>query len=137
MIAADISFCLSLIGKPWVSGACGPEAFDCWGLVRYIFSKQRGIALPEYPGVSESGRLAMVKNAQAEVAAHWSPVPSPSHLDVVGMSEGSKVHHCGLWLAEGSGGILHSFQGGGVVFQSMASVRQSGLQNFTFYQFRP
>lgn len=137
MKSADISFCLGLIGKPWVSGASGPEAFDCWGLLRHVYAARRGWELPQYPGVSESGRLSMVRNAEAEALARWQPVTGPAHFALVAMSESKRIHHVGLWLDEGGGGILHSSQGRGVLFQSPASVRQSGLQNFTFYQYRP
>lgn len=38
---------LALLGKPWRAGANGPDAFDCWGLVRYVFAEQKGIHFPE------------------------------------------------------------------------------------------
>ena len=28
-----------LIGLPWVAGARGPEAYDCWGLVRLVHQR--------------------------------------------------------------------------------------------------
>jgi cell wall-associated NlpC family hydrolase len=135
-LSEDIEFASRLIGRRWVSGACGPEDFDCWGIVKYIYEKRRGVILPEYPGVTESGRLSMIRNAQHEVDTNWLPLDEPEHFAFVGMSEGSRIHHVGLWLASGAGGVLHSRQGSGVQFQSMLSVRQSGIQNFTFYRLK-
>jgi hypothetical protein len=132
----DISFCLSVIGKPWVSGACGPDAFDCWGLIKYIYLIQRGILLCPFAGVKESGLLGMMKTAQAEAMTHWRELAKPEHFACVGMGRGRRVEHVGLWLDEGNGGILHTQEGVGVTFQSMAAIRQSGMQHFTFYQLK-
>lgn len=137
MKSEDISFCLQLIGKPWVSGANGPEAFDCWGLLRHVLRERQGLELCPYGGVKETGLADMLRTAQAETAAHWVPIGQPEHLCGVGMSRGKRIEHVGIWLDEGAGGILHSHEGAGVVFQSQASIRTTGFQNFSFYQFRP
>jgi cell wall-associated NlpC family hydrolase len=133
MIEEDTDFCFQLIGKPWVSGASGPDSFDCWGLLRYVLQERRGVSLAAYAGVTQSGLIQMVKNAETEAKAHWSKISSPLHLCGVGMSRNKRIEHVGLWL--GNGGILHCHEGGGVVFQSRASIRQTGFQNFTYYQF--
>jgi cell wall-associated NlpC family hydrolase len=137
MIAQDISFCLFLIGKPWVSGASGPEAFDCWGLLRHVLRERRGIELCPYGGVKETGLAGMIRNAEAEAQERWELIATPVHLCCVAMARGRRIEHVGLWLDEGAGGVLHSHEGAGVVFQSPASIRNTGFQNFTFYQFRP
>lgn len=46
MISAERFIQLS-IGKPWVSRACGPSSYDCWGLVIDSFRQIDGIELPE------------------------------------------------------------------------------------------
>lgn len=38
------------IGKPYVWGAAGPNAFDCSGLVQYAYKKGAGINLPHFDG---------------------------------------------------------------------------------------
>lgn len=137
MISEDISFCLGLIGKPWVSGASGPDAFDCWGLLRHVLRERRGLTLCPYGGVKEIGLASMLKTATREAQARWYPLASPEHLCGVGMSRGRRIEHVGLWLDEAGGGVLHCHEGAGVVFQSTASIRLTGFQNFMFYQFRP
>jgi hypothetical protein len=132
----DISFCLSLIGKPWVSGACGPDAFDCWGLLRHVLNHRRGFALPQYQGIDEIGPEGMMKTAEAE-ALRWERLATPEHFACVAMARNARISHVGLWLDEAGGGVFHSFRGGGVVFQSIATVRQNGMQNFRYYKFRP
>ena len=133
----DISFCLSLIGKPWVSGAAGPEAFDCWGLLRHVLLERRGLSLCPYSGVKETGLADMMKTATSEAAYRWKRLNGPEHLCGVAMSHGRRIEHVGLWLEEAGGGILHSHESAGVVFQSQSSIRNTGFQNFMFYQFRP
>lgn len=132
----DISFCLALIGKPWVSGACGPAAFDCWGLLRHTFQERRGITLPQFSGVDETGLAEMVKTAEAEALTHWDELATPEDFCVVCMSRNSRISHVGLWLDVDGGGVFHSFKGGGVVFQPIATIRQSGFQLFKYYKKR-
>lgn len=38
------------IGKPYVWGAAGPNAFDCSGLVQYAYKKGAGMMLPHFDG---------------------------------------------------------------------------------------
>lgn len=136
MIAEDISFCASLIGKPWVSGASGPDAFDCWGLLRFVFAARRGFLLPAFEGLGTLGLAGVMKTAKAQ-AAEWERIESPVHFAAVGISENRAIHHVGIWLDEAGGGILHSFQGGGVVFQTQAAMRSKGMQHFNFYNRKP
>lgn len=136
MIAEDISFCLGLIGKPWVSGACGPDAFDCWGLLRHVLAARRGITLCPHAGVDESGLAGMLRTAEDECAAHWERIDQPAHLCGVAMGRGRRIEHVGIWLEEGGGGILHSYCGGGVVFERQANIRARGFQTFIFYNFK-
>ena len=34
------------LGKPWRNGADGPDAFDCYGLVRAVYRDRYGIEMP-------------------------------------------------------------------------------------------
>lgn len=36
------------IGLPYADGGRGPEAFDCWGLVRHVLAREFGVELPRY-----------------------------------------------------------------------------------------
>lgn len=135
MIAEDITFCRGLIGKPWISGASGPEAFDCWGLLRFVFAARRGIDLPFFEGVETLGLAGVVEAARQQVP-EWEPTLTPTHLCGVAMGGNRATVHVGLWLDEGGGGILHSFQGGGVVFQKPATIQQRGMQNFQYFKHR-
>ncbi|MGH3116830.1 MAG: C40 family peptidase [Vicinamibacterales bacterium] len=46
LLASDVvDFAASLIGRPYVWGAEGPDAFDCSGLTQYVY-REFGIELP-------------------------------------------------------------------------------------------
>lgn len=40
----------SVLGKPWVKYAAGPDSFDCWGIVRHYYRNVHGISLPNHIG---------------------------------------------------------------------------------------
>jgi hypothetical protein len=136
MTSEDVSFCLSLIGKPWASGANGPDVFDCWGLLRFIYEKRRGIILTPYQGVATCGQLGLSKQAEMELP-RWLQLKKPEHFCGVTLSKNHRVNHVGLWLDEGGGGVLHCNQSSGVIFQALNSLQMSGFTNFNFYTIRP
>jgi hypothetical protein len=72
MMAKD--FINKTIGKPWVNRACGPESYDCWGLVIASFKEIDGITLPtinlyddELAETSEAGSEG-IKNYNTEIS---------------------------------------------------------------------
>lgn len=42
----------SVIGKPWRLHECGPDAFDCWGLVWHYYANVEETLLPPYQGMA-------------------------------------------------------------------------------------
>lgn len=103
----------NLIGKPWVSGAQGPDAFDCWGLVRFCLRNHFGIEVPE-----------LVADVPAAArAAGWRSVDGrvPLNGDVVLMWDGVGQRHVGLVLvgALGVPSVLHAVEGVGVGLDPM------------------
>lgn len=137
MSSQDIAVCQSLIGKPWVSGGRGPDEFDCWGLLVFVYFTCLQITLPSHPNLNAKNISVTTKLSSSLVQdGTWTEIKIPEHLCAVGMSANRLVHHVGLWLTEGeTEGVFHSVDGQGAVFQSVASIRQSGMQNFTFYRY--
>ncbi|WP_420118970.1 C40 family peptidase [Micromonospora sp.] len=78
-----IAYGLAEVGDPYVWGAEGPDAFDCSGLMQWIFGKA-GIDLP---------RTA----AQQQRAT--TPVRDPRPGDLVFW--GTPAHHVGLYVGDG------------------------------------
>jgi hypothetical protein len=71
------------LGKPYVFGAEGPDAFDCSGLTQWAYG-QAGLSLPR---------------TAAEQQAATSTVASPAPGDLV--FYGSPAHHVGIYLGAG------------------------------------
>lgn len=131
-----INYCQSLLGKPWVSGARGPEAFDCWGLLFDVYQKTLGITLPAYPNVDANNSLRVAQFIR-KGRETWLPLAQPEHLCAVGISSGKFITHVGLWLDTDDGGVLHSASGRGVTFQSRASLAFNGFSSLTFFRYDP
>lgn len=133
-----------LIGKPWASGAEGPEAYDCRGLVRQVLREQRGIeALPLAPELMTSAE-AIVGCARAQ---GWRPVgrglqSQYAEWDVV-MMRGAQGPHVGVMIrADGRLMLLHAVgaldaQGrphGEVVCQRLDQAQALGFGRFEFWR---
>ena len=59
-----MAIAMQYVGRPYVSGAAGPDAFDCSGLVQYVYA-QMGISLPRTAQAQGSaGRLVSAAEAQ-------------------------------------------------------------------------
>ena len=105
-----------LIGRPWVAGGTGPEAFDCYGLVRFVSEKIHGRELPIIPVDASNLRACLAAFRHYETSVAWTPVQTPIEGDVVLLGNGSWGNHCGVWLAVDGGGVLHAERGCGVVY---------------------
>lgn len=117
-------FFRSVIGHPWASGAEGPEAFDCWGLVRAFYREVRGVTLAVVD--VDATRAISVAHAFTghEALGAWEKIEHPADGSAVLMARGRTPNHVGLWLG---GGILHSMQGAGVIYTTPLMLRHAGL----------
>lgn len=121
------------IGIPWVYGAQGPEAYDCWNFIRKIQLDHFGIDVPvvEY-------------SDQREVSAHllhnpeldrWTLVDAPQEGDIVMMARAKIPAHVGIWITANSrAGVLHCLEGMGVVFTASNMIRNSGWGSLKYYR---
>lgn len=123
----------SLIGKPWRLGARGPEAFDCYGLVVWIYRTQLGKRLDSLESLNVAD-LASVLRAVESQDRHWRELAKPEHLCLVGMSTHTRIHHVGVWLDFEGGKVLHAMEGGTVVAQKVVSLKSAGFRTFKFYR---
>ncbi|MFF9407250.1 C40 family peptidase [Streptomyces anandii] len=80
--AAVISFVKAQVGKAYVSGATGPSAYDCSGLVQTAF-KQVGISLPRVSqDQSTAGTQVSLSNLQPGDILYWGSAGSAYHVAV-------------------------------------------------------
>ncbi|MFE5404335.1 C40 family peptidase [Streptomyces sp. NPDC056580] len=80
--AAVVSFVKAQVGKAYVSGATGPSAYDCSGLVQTAF-KQVGISLPRVSqDQSTAGTQVSLSNLQPGDILYWGGAGSAYHVAV-------------------------------------------------------
>lgn len=134
-LANDPALWVSLyLGKPWVSGACGPDAFDCWGLLWAVYREQFGIEIARYPGVAEAGTLETVRRIEGwKDLPEWETLAAPVHGCAVAMSMNLRFHHVGMFLDVDGGLVIHAADGRNVVAESLPRLRQTGIKRQAFF----
>lgn len=96
-VESVISYAKTLLGKPYVWGAQGPNSFDCSGLMRYVFKEKAGINLPRTSAAqSKYGQYVNKKDLRAGDLVFF---------DTNGVNNGA-VSHVGLYLGDNK--ILHA-----------------------------
>ncbi|MEW6314124.1 MAG: NlpC/P60 family protein [Pseudomonadota bacterium] len=128
-------FALAAIGKPWQSGATGPDAYDCFGLLRAYYLAVRGVQVPVVD-VDAHHQLA-VRHAIAHGLAggKWAELAAPAEGCAVLMSQANYPDHVGVWLDIDSGGVLHAIRGAGVIYTNRRNLAASGWNIVGLYQF--
>lgn len=89
------------IGLPFQDGGRGPHAFDCWGLVRDVYARELGVALPSYGEISARDLVAVAHAMHGGREDAWREVSSPAPFDVVGMRAGiggRRLVHVGVMV---------------------------------------
>ena len=123
------------IGKPWVSGARGPDAFDCWGLLWWVYRHQFQIELPIYAGVNPKdvkrvGRLM----TDGSVDGDWLEIETPEEGCAVAMSQNKVIHHVGIFLNADGGVVLHAGDKLNVLAQPIKQLSQYGWRTVRYYK---
>lgn len=65
---SQLALASCLVGRPWAANACGPSAFNCWGLVRYWMAEAEGIQMGDV-AVAVDEALAAAQPSAGQVAA--------------------------------------------------------------------
>ena len=123
-----------LIGRPYKRGGDGPDAYDCWGMVRHVFRVHHGIEMPPVAVADDSAdNVAAIK--RAAVASGWRPAEGEPQADDIVLMRGIDGRHVGVMVAaDGALGLLHAVDGAGVCFQALRDVAASGFSSFEAWQ---
>lgn len=123
------------IGKPWESGAQGPEAYDCWGLVRAINLAQYDRQLPAVIVDATDKQVVLDAFFEHEEFEHWQLVESPKEGDcVITKSAPGVPDHIGVYIDVSNGRVLQSVYGSGVVALSVEATRRFIGQHIEFWR---
>ena len=123
-----------LIGRPYLAGGQGPDAFDCWGLVRWVMAQRFGRELPAIPLDAADLRAVLAAFRDHPERQRWQLVSVPVEGDCVLMRQSRHPVHVGVWLDVDEGGVLHAVSGNGVVFQRVRDLLTSGWRIEGFYR---
>lgn len=114
------------IGKPWVSRATGPQAYDCWGLVIASFLEIEGLELPIVNGYAYSA--GSPNEIESELRNKVRFIKSTGiEGDIVSMyNSAGDFEHVGRIIC---GGIVHAWGQGGngtgqVKWNTIAAMRK-------------
>lgn len=108
--AGVVDYALSQVGKPYVYGAGGPDAFDCSGLTSWAYARV-GISIPHWA----QGQYNLVRSKGHLVYSTSALKPG----DLVFWGGPSSIYHVGMYI--GGGRYVHaSMPGIGVVTQSLS-----------------
>lgn len=111
------------IGIPFKLNGRGMSSLDCWGLVREVYSRELGIALPaystEYQSAIDSEGFGVVFSEEQN---EWIEVDrgDASEFDAVWCRIAGIECHVGVFL--GRGQMLHAMQGADSCIVNIESV---------------
>lgn len=128
---------MNYLGKPWVSGKQGPDAFDCWGLVRYVQRWHYNRELSEIHVDADNVRAVVKEFTSHNERQNWQAVDAPQDGDCLLLSQSKEPTHVGVWLDVDGGGLLHAVKGTGVVFSSRANIKLMGYNILGAYTCKP
>ena len=123
-----------LIGRPYRAGGQGPNAFDCWGLVRWVMAHRFQRELPAIPIEPDDLRAVLLAFRDHPERQRWAAVQEPDEGDCVLLRQSRHPIHVGVWLGVDGGGVLHAVEGNGVVFQRFRDLLNSGWRIEGFYR---
>jgi cell wall-associated NlpC family hydrolase len=95
-----------LIGLPYIDGGRGPDAYDCWGLVREVYHRH-GIEIPDYSISAEAcAEISQRVNDEWLAGKKWQELPAPEIPCLVVIRVHPKfVSHLGVYI--GYGKFIH------------------------------
>lgn len=88
------------IGLPFRDKGRGPDAYDCWGLVRAVLAAQFGIDLPDYAGAYTNAHdhASVAAAVDAGLTDGWTTVDDPRAGDLLVIKIADRPWHCGLMV---------------------------------------
>jgi len=123
-------------GKPYVKGAMGPDAFNCWGLACAIERDYFGRTLPQLAidvdGLSPRQLIELLRDHPGRDG--WCEVPVPKDGDLVAMGRMNDEAHIGVWADVDGGNVIHAIAGMGVCKHSRLHIRLMAYNLVRFYR---
>ena len=110
---------------------------NCWGFFRRLQAEQFQRDLPDFPIDPKNLRAVATTFVRAAERKRWHSVDCPESGDAVLLRRAKHPIHIGVWLDIDGGGVLHCFEGFGVVFQTQSALEGHGWHVSGFYRYQP
>jgi cell wall-associated NlpC family hydrolase len=109
-----------LLGKPFIDGGRGPDAFDCWGCACEVWRRMTGDELPDYKvGAFESEKINGIYQKESERYIPVEGEPPVPSIIVFRFNTVDWVNHIGIYL--GRSRFIHCRRKAGVVIERLDS----------------
>ena len=107
------AWCADISGKPFELGANGPDAFDCWGVVRWGMWHGYGVGLPSLDGLRDAETGDQLEAGIEACDGAWCAVDAADvrEGDVLQFKGRGLGMHVGLVVSDGW--MIHSMRGRG------------------------
>lgn len=107
---------------------------NCWSLFQLIYAENFGIFLPEIPDLNISNLHNVCNAIKEERQLCWIEVVQPFDGCGVGMGQTKAIHHVGVYADVDGGKIVHSWEGQGVIADTIRGVKLKGFRSIKFYR---
>lgn len=134
MTVEELLFIASLMGKPHVPGAEGPDAYDCWGVAKTVQRELFHRELPSIKAPPTDIRMLVAFVREHMARDQWKVAEiDRQNGQLVELAHGKHPFHIGVYLDIDGGGILHSLAGIGVAFDRPIVLTASGWRKFIYH----
>lgn len=132
-MARVVAFAGEMLGLPY-----DPGGLHCWELTRRCQRDVFGRELPAVLTAPSSKRELVRMMAERDGHADWCEITGPRHGAVVflarrGHGPSRAACHAGTWLALDGGGVLHTDEPHGVVFDTLTQLAARNWADPSFY----
>ena len=125
------------IGLRWEEGASGPNAYDCWGLVKHLQETYYNKSLPDLQLSNFDVKETRLSIRDDNNYDNWEEVDNGlvKDGDCILLSGTQSFSHIGVIIkVNGSFGVMHSLKGCGVLFQEYNKLFQMGWRQRKLYR---
>ena len=94
------------IGLDYKLGAIGPDKFDCWGLVVWIYRNEFDLDIND--GIFYLTKEDRVEQLRQHIGS-WIKIDDPIPGDCILILIGGKLPHCGVYVGDNK--MIHTIDG--------------------------
>lgn len=122
---------MNILGVPYKKLGRGPDGFDCWGLVWYLYKEYLEIDIELDCDKHDKEDIISAFELNRD-SSNWVRTHKPENLDVCLMYKSGRPVHIGVFK---DGLILNSIEKHGVLLLKKATVKQL-FDHMEFYKWQ-